>query len=274
MAPREGRLLGVSDLHVSHGPNRAVAAALAPGHPDDWLLVAGDVAERVEDVAETLARLRERFAAVAWAPGNHELWTVRGGEPQRGQEKYEELVRRLRAVDVLTPEDEFAVWKGEGGPLAVAPLFLGYDYTFLPEGCGTPEEGLAAAHRAGVVCTDEYLLEPDPHPSRADWCRARVAEAESRLEGCDLPLVLVNHYPLVREPTRALRHPEFAQWCGTELTADWHRRFPVAAVVYGHLHIPRTTWHDGVPFQEVSLGYPREHGGRPYAPRELLLGPT
>ena len=31
-----------------------------------------------------------------------------------------------------------------------------------------------------------------------------------------------------------------------------------AAVVYGHLHIPRTTWHDGVRFEEVSVGYPRE----------------
>ena len=55
-----------------------------------------------------------------------------------------------------------------------------------------------------------------------------------------------------------LRHPEFAQWCGTERTADWHLRYRAAAVVYGHLHIPRTTWYDGVRFEEVSLGYPRE----------------
>ena len=27
-------------------------------------------------------------------------------------------------------------------------------------------------------------------------------------------------------------------------------------MVYGHLHIRGTTWLDGVPFQEVSLGYP------------------
>jgi hypothetical protein len=25
-----------------------------------------------------------------------------------------------------------------------------------------------------------------------------------------------------------------------------------------HLHIPRTTWYDGVRFEEVSVGYPRE----------------
>jgi hypothetical protein len=83
----------------------------------------------------------------------------------------------------------------------------------------------------------------------------------------------VNHFPLVRDPTRILRYPEFAQWCGTELTADWHTRFNAAAVVYGHLHIPRTTYHDGVRFEEVSLGYPREwrrRGDVPNPVRQIL----
>ena len=61
--------------------------------------------------------------------------------------------------------------------------------------------------------------------------------------------MLVNHYPLVREPTRVLRYPQFAEWCGTTRTRDWHVRFNVAAVIYGHLHIPRTTWYDGVRFR-------------------------
>jgi hypothetical protein len=44
-------------------------------------------------------------------------------------------------------------------------------------------------------------------------------------------------------------------------------------VVYGHLHIPRVTWYDGVRFEEVSLGYPREwgrRGTRPAGPRQIL----
>lgn len=47
-----------------------------------------------------------------------------------------------------------------------------------------------------------------------------------------------------------------------------------AAVVYGHLRIPRTTWHDGVRFAEVSLGCPREwraRGRGPGRPRHILL---
>ena len=129
-------------------------------------------------------------------------------------------------------------------------------------GIRTKEEGLAAAHEAGIVCTDEYFLDPAPYPTRDAWCRARVAETERRLAAVEGPTVLVNHWPLRREPTLILRYPVFAQWCGTDRTADWHTRFNAAAVVYGHLHIPRSTVYDGVPFEEVSVGYPREWQAR------------
>jgi 3',5'-cyclic AMP phosphodiesterase CpdA len=269
-------LVAVSDLHVSYQENREVVENLRAETPDDWLLVAGDVGERLTDVGWALSVLRARFAAVVWVPGNHELWSMPDDPVKlRGVERYEALVEMCRRLDVRTPEDPYATWEGPGGPVTVAPLFLGYDYTWRPAGCTTKEQGLAYAHQTGVVCTDEYMLHPDPYPTRDDWCRARVAETERRLEKCDpaVPLVLVNHYPLVREPTRVLRYPEFAQWCGTDLTADWHTRFTTAAMVYGHLHIPRSTVYDGVPFEEVSLGYPREWQPRqrpPGLPRRIL----
>jgi 3',5'-cyclic AMP phosphodiesterase CpdA len=255
------RLLAVSDLHVRYPENRAIVEGLRPGSPDDWLIVAGDVAEDVDDVTGTLALLGERFATVVWVPGNHELWArPRDTAALRGEDRYRHLVQACRDRGVVTPEDPFPVWTGPGGPAVVAPLFLLYDYSFLPDGSSTAAEGLAAAYQAGVVCTDEYLLAPDPWPDRAAWCAARVAYSRRRLDECDpaLPTVPVNHWPLTRLPTRVLRYPEFSLWCGTQASADWHIRYRATAVVYGHLHIPRVTWEDGVRFVEVSLGYPRE----------------
>lgn len=261
MRPSTGELLAVSDLHVATPENADIVRDLRPRTDQDWLLVVGDVAERSDDIEWALGLLAERFAKVVWVPGNHDLWTTPKDPLQlRGEARYLELVRRCRELGVVTPEDEFPVWTGRGGPVTVAPLFVLYDYTFLPEGASTKEEGLEIARRARVVCTDEYLLHPDPYPTRDAWCRARVELTERRLAECDpeLPTVLVNHWPLVREPTDVLWYPEFAQWCGTVRTADWHVRHRAAAVVYGHLHIPRTTVHDGVRFEEVSVGYPRE----------------
>jgi 3',5'-cyclic AMP phosphodiesterase CpdA len=267
-----GRLLAVSDLHVSHEENQALLEKMWPDSPQDWLLVAGDVAEFPSVVERTLRLLSERFAKVIWAPGNHELWTHPDDPVRlRGAARYEHLVALCRDMGVVTPEDPYPVWTGPGGPVVVAPLFLLYDYSFRPEGTATKQEALAAAEQTGVVCMDEYLLHPDPYPSRDAWCHDRVRTTERRLAACDpgLPLVLLNHYPLVREPTRALYYPEFAQWCGTDLTADWHRRFRAAAMIYGHLHIPRVTHHDGVRFEEVSVGYPREWRRRGL-PKRLL----
>ncbi|GAA2157664.1 metallophosphoesterase [Kitasatospora kazusensis] len=267
-----GKLLAISDLHVRHADNRRIVETLRPESDDDWLLIPGDVGETVEDVTWALDMLSRRFAKVVWAPGNHELWTVPDDPVQlRGPERYQHLVELCRGLGVVTPEDPYPLWEGPDGPVAVAPLFLLYDYSLRPAGQTSKAGALAVAYEAGVVCTDEFYLHPDPYPSREAWCRARLAATEARLGElpADLPTVLLNHFPLIREPTRGLRYPEFALWCGTTATADWHRRFRSVAVVYGHLHIPRLIWADEVPHYEVSLGYPREWHGRAAVPGGL-----
>ncbi|WP_406863991.1 metallophosphoesterase [Streptomyces sp. HUAS MG47] len=274
-----GSLLAVSDLHVGHPDNRAIVEAMKPAAEDDWLIVAGDVAEFLGDIERTLALLADRFHTVVWTPGNHELWThPRDPVTLRGEARYRRLVEICRGLGVHTPEDPYPVWQHpDGRRLTVAPLFTLYDYTWRPAGTETKEQSLEVAKEAGIVCTDEYLLHPDPWESREAWCAERIRYTEQRLQQLELTddqrIVLVNHYPLVRDPTSVLWHPEFAQWCGTERTADWHVRHPVELMIYGHLHIPRTTHHDGVRFEEVSVGYPREWRKRAQQgpwPRQVL----
>jgi Calcineurin-like phosphoesterase len=276
MSASFGKLLAVSDLHVGYPENRKFVEDLRPESDQDWLLVVGDVGDRWADIEWGLSQLSQRFSTVVWSPGNHELWTVPSDPVQsRGEERYLQLVALCRRLGVITPEDPYPVWRGAGGPAVIAPLFLLYDYTFLPPGARTKAEALAEAYETGVVCTDEFLLHPDPYPSREAWCQARIETTRRRLEATDdsLPTILVSHFPLIREPTEVLRYPVFAQWCGTERTADWHLRFRARTVVYGHLHIPRAIWHDGVLFEEVSLGYPSElklHANRPRRVKQIL----
>ena len=263
------RLLALSDLHVAHPQNRKIVEDLPPGQENDWLLLAGDVGESYLDIEWALRTLADKYATVVWTPGNHELWT-RSKDPValRGEQRYLALVELCREIGIRTPEDPYPVWDGPGGPVTVAPVFLLYDYTFRPDGALTKEEGLEIAYEKGIVCQDEALLHPDPYRAIDEWCSARIQTTTHKLEHRDpsLPVVFVTHYPLVREPTLVLRYPVFAQWCGTTRTHDWHLRYNAAAVVYGHLHIPRTTWYDGVRFEEVSLGYPYEWRRRPAPP--------
>lgn len=265
-------LLATSDLHVGHQDNRKIVDELRPRSDDDWLIVAGDVAETSEAIESTLGLLANRFAKVIWTPGNHELWTVPGDPVQaRGERRYEYLVELCRRLGVITPEDSYPVWHTDEESFVVAPLFLLYDYSFRQAGQSL-EEAMAHAYRVGLVFSDEHLLHPDPYPSRQEWCRHRVAVTERRLAEIpgELRTVLVSHFPLHRGPTKMMYHQHLAMWCGTELTADWHLRFRAAAAVYGHLHIPLTSTYDGVRFEEVSLGYPREWRRRTNSPSPLL----
>jgi len=263
------RLLALSDLHVAFPENRRLIEDLRPGGSGDWLLLAGDVGELFDDIEWALRTLSRRFSTVIWTPGNHELWThPRDPVTTRGEQRYQCLVELCRELGIATPEDPYLVWHGPGGPVTIVPLFLLYDYSFQPDGVHGKEEGLKLAYEAGIVCSDEVMLHPDPYDSREAWCEARIALTERRLAELDpaYPVIFVNHYPLVREPTRVLRYQTFAQWCGTTRTHDWHVRCNAMTVVYGHLHIPRVTWQDGVRFVEVSVGYPREWEQRPSRP--------
>ena len=213
-----------------------------------------------------------------WVPGNHELWTTTRDPMQIfGKARYDYLVNMCDEMGVVTPEHPFPVWTDEGGPATIVPMFLLYDYSFLPEGAATKAEGLAIARERNVVGTDEFLLSAEPYATRDAWCRDRVASHPQAARGprLDDADVQVNHFPLVREPCDAMFYPEFAMWCGTTATADWHTRYNAVCSVYGHLHIPRTTWYDGVRFEEVSVGYPREWRRRkPYRwLRQILPDP-
>lgn len=254
------KLWAISDLHLGHRANREALDRL-PSYGRDWIILGGDVGETEDQLEAALAAFSRRFARVIWVPGNHELWTVRGrgGEDLRGQAKYDRLVALCRKWGAITPEDPYPTWIGEGGPRIVVPLFLLYDYSFRPD--DVPEErAVAWAEETGVLCTDEHLLRPDPHGSIPAWCAARVEAAEARIAALDpeVPLILVNHFPLDERLLRLEFLPRFSIWCGTRRTAGWHQRFRVEAVIYGHLHKRRADVIDGVRFEEVSLGYPRD----------------
>lgn len=264
-------LLATSDLHVTHEGNREIVESIRPRHDDDWLIVAGDVAESDDAIEWTLSMLASRFAKVIWTPGNHELWTIPTAPTVlRGVDRYEHLVALCRRLGVVTPEDEYPVWETDEEQITVAPLFLLYDYSFRDPGTSLTD-AMEYAYSTGLVFSDEQLLFPDPFASRQEWCAHRVALTERRLAALppDRRTVLATHFPLHRGPTEMLRHQHLAMWCGTTLTADWHTRFRVAVAVYGHLHIPVTLEYDGVRFEEVSLGYPREWRSRSSPPKPL-----
>ncbi|MCY4496642.1 MAG: metallophosphoesterase [Rhodospirillaceae bacterium] len=253
------RLWALSDLHLSHRTNWEALDSI-PACPDDWLILAGDVCEGACLLDRCFRKLTGRFRQIVWTPGNHELWTLpSASDGLRGVALYRHLIEIARSHGVLTPEGPYPVFPHSAGPVVIAPLFLLYDYSFRPRHVPA-DQVLRWAATTNTVAADEFLLHPDPYPDRASWCASRCQDASARLASCpaELPKVLINHFPLEEELAVLPRVPRFTPWCGTRLTRGWHRRFNACAVIYGHLHIRGLHWLDGVPFQEVSLGYPNQ----------------
>ncbi|KIW16268.1 hypothetical protein PV08_06319 [Exophiala spinifera] len=260
------RLYAISDIHLSFKLNREALDELEP-HDDDSLIICGDVGERLEHLQEAFEITTKLFKQVFWVPGNHELYTLPGVTTEddldkelRGEFKYQECVRVANEYGVITPEDEFVRWEGEGGPCLICPIFTLYDYSFRPDHVSR-ENAVDWAMEQNVYATDEALLHPDPYETRDDWCSALVSKTEERLREAaarGIPLILINHWPLREDVITIPRIPRFSLWCGTKKTEDWHTRFNAKVVVSGHLHVRRTDWIDGVRFEEVSLGYPRQ----------------
>ncbi|KAB1657896.1 metallophosphoesterase [Pseudoclavibacter chungangensis] len=266
-------LYAISDLHAGFDGNLDAIDRLRPRTDGDWLVVAGDVADRFGTIVDTLDRLRDRFARVVWTPGNHDLWTPPGDPVQaRGAERYGALVDALRRHDVTTPDDDWPVWTSGAGPVTIVPLHLLFDYSFRDTTGLSRREAVAEARRSGVMSSDEVYLHPDPFESRDAWSRALVDAARRRLDALPdgVRTVLVNHYPLERGPLARIRRAQIGMWAGTTATAGWAVRYRAEAVVYGHLHIPVTDVIEGVPHHEVSLGYPRERGHEWSRPRRAL----
>lgn len=260
---RPGQLWAISDIHLSYKVNREELEKLLP-RPDDGLILCGDIGESAEHLHMAFKKATSCYRQVFWCPGNHELYTLPTQKEHgaRGEKKYEECVEVARQYGVLTPEDDYVLWEGEGGPCLIAPIFTLYDYSFRPAHVKL-EDALDWARKENIEATDEHLLHPDPHASRIDWCNALLARTEHKLSAAvasnpGVKLIIVGHWPLREDLVKLTLVPRFSLWCGTKKTNDWHTRFNAKVVISGHLHIRRTDWKDDTRFEEVSLGYPRQ----------------
>ena len=237
------RVYAVSDLHTDFKDNREMLRRLSPtAHKRDVLLVAGDIADRIETIAETLSVLRARFSQVFYTLGNHELW-VRVG----GGDSLEKLTRVVALCDELGVQTR----PGKAGGLWVVPLFSWYDAGFDVDGSAdaTELEGWADLYfckwpeRLGPL--SEFFLKLNA----------------GRLRRYDGPVISLSHFLPRRDllpPTARLRFKGLPLVAGCAALDEQIRRLGSAAHVFGHSHINCDRVIDGVRYVQNALKYPKD----------------
>lgn len=243
------RLHAISDLHLDYEVNRRWLDELSrQDYRDDVLLLAGDVSDRLDQVAACFELLTSRFAKVVFVPGNHDLWVHRPGDPSDSMGKLEQLRTLARRCGVHTGTLCHAAWR-------IVPLLGWYDHSF-----GTPSPKLRQAWMDYRRChwpdaSNDAAIDAQLEQA----CESSHEQAKPLTEGQGL--VTMSHFMprLDLLPSRIpsdfdYLHPVLGN---TRLDARL-RALGSTLHVYGHSHINRHLAIDGVTYVNNALGYPGE----------------
>lgn len=237
------RVFAISDLHTDFKENRLIVERL-PGDTfnGDALIVAGDVADRLEVIEYTLALLRSKFRQVCYVPGNHELW-VRDGAYD-SIEKLRRVLETCRRIGVETsPVKMDGVW--------VVPLLSWYDPAFDGDDDRDAEELEGWA--------DFYFCKW-PAGLR-DVCRHFLDMNEANIRRPDGPVISFSHFLPRRDllpPREYLRFKNLPKVSGCAPLDGQIRRLKSSVHVFGHSHINTDRVIDGVRYVNNALLYPGE----------------
>lgn len=159
------RVWAVSDLHVDFGDNQARVESWV-AHPDDALVVAGDVARDLSLFEEVMIVLVAKYKYVFFCPGNHDLW-VFNADHESSLDKFFELLCVCDKLGVIT----YPVHVGDSG-LFVVPLFSWY----CPDFVTTDNRS-----RDKISSFDRFCLWPDFLAAEDD---SNNADNASKAKGC------------------------------------------------------------------------------------------
>jgi hypothetical protein len=236
------RIFATSDLHTDIKENWLLIQQLSDvSYRQDALIVAGDIADKMEIIENTLTLLKNKFQHVFYLPGNHELW-VRYDDC----DSVEKLHRVLELCDTLgvqtRPASVYGLW--------IVPLFSWYDSSFATTDAESHSElsGWADFH---------FCKWPEEIRSLSEFF---LKLNESRLDPRGLTISF-SHFLPRRD---LLPAPEYLKFKGLPHVAgclsleDQIRTLQSTIHVFGHSHISCDRVVDGVRYVQNALRYPRE----------------
>jgi predicted phosphodiesterase len=235
------RIYAISDLHTDFGENLRMVRRLSPHtYSRDALLVAGDIADRIEVIEETLFLLSAKFRKVFYVPGNHELW-VRFD----GCDSFEKLRRVLSLCRRLGVHVEPA----RAGGVWVVPLLSWYETR--------PEQLGAEAACELEAWADFYFCSwPEAAGSVPDLLLRMNVPSLRRYDG---GVITLSHFVPRRDllpDTSELSFKALPQVAVCRRLDEQLRAVGSLVHVFGHTHIPCDRVVDGVRYVQNAFGYP------------------
>ena len=239
------RVFVTSDLHVDFAVNARWLEGLSTlDYRQDVLIVAGDVSDSLPLLERALAALARRFRRVFFVPGNHDVWVIRDAQPRTSLQK-------LAEVRKVVSQSGACIEAGLLDGVAIIPLFSWYDYSF-----GLPSEELQAVWMDYRAC-----IWPANFTTKDIAAYFESLNTEIRVPAVASRIITFSHFvpridvmPAQIPADKKMLYPVL----GTRALDTKLRALGAHMHVYGHSHVNRRVFIEGVTYVNNAFGYPQE----------------
>jgi Icc-related predicted phosphoesterase len=235
------RLFVTSDLHIDYKVNRDWLSQLSDqDYQEDALVVAGDLADSRDLIAQGFQLMKKKFHTVCFVPGNHDLWVWRE-EEKDSLKKFHWLLDLAREEGIQTSLVEWHNW-------ILLPLFSWFDFTF-----GQPEQRLFREWVDFRACQWPESLD---NQKMAAFFHALNPDTVPKK---DKTLLTFSHFV----PSSAFLPPiPIADYLQPVMgSVGLHKQIlhlNPSFHIFGHFHMNRSKTVDGITYINNALGYPKE----------------
>ena len=238
------RVFALSDLHADYAENLAWILALSDvDYRDDVLVLAGDVTDNLDILAQVFEALRAKFRDVLFVPGNHELW-VHNDVVNCSLEKFELIATLCESEGVRT-----GVY--ECGDITFVPLYSWYDFSF-----GEPDRHLRRAWRDFRAC-----VWPSHLADSAAVNRHFLSLNEQVLSTRNGTVISFSHF-LPRIDVMSPRIPQERRRVypvlGSVGLGEQVKQLQPDIHIYGHSHVNQSIELDNIRYVNNAFAYPQE----------------
>jgi len=265
------RVYAISDLHTDYEANMEWVKSLSPSlYQAHTLIVAGDVADSLENFTITMRILKEKFRHVFFVAGNHDLWCKDSeGNDLDSVTKLRMLNDTCESLGVCTsPKKLNGVW--------IYPILSWYHQSFDKE---RNIEGYNIRPPEKAASDFRLCKWPLPLDDMVDGSLARyfdelnLEEFQSAVanEQNECQIITFSHFlprfELCPEK-RMLFYPNLPKIIGSDWLEERLRTIhgphgsPTACHVFGHTHFCWDATLDGVRYIQSPLAYPKERERR------------
>ena len=238
------KVFATSDLHIDYRENRCWLAKLSrEDYQEDVLILAGDLSDNLDLLADCFDRLRGCFNKVLYVPGNHDLWVIRSKEKTSFE--------KFRAVRDIARETGIIMEPVHCGSVTVVPLLGWYDFSF-----GQPSEQLRNKWMDFHTCewgelnnredaiTEYFTQQNKPHLNLKNGKLISFSHFLPRID------VMPDHIPMV--------HQQLYPVLGSNIIEQQIRQLNSSIHVYGHSHVNRRIELNNITYINNAFGSPNE----------------